>query len=64
MARNRRTRTVRGRLNRNCEFRFGTRRPAHARGTTVTSRFDGNARLLPILDGPERARLRPPDFTP
>ena len=59
------TRTVRGRLNRNCEFRFGTRRtPPRLGAPTVTIRFDGNARVLPQLDGPERAGLAPPVFRP
>jgi hypothetical protein len=30
----------------------------------VTIRFNGNAHLLPQLDGPEPAKLKPPDFTP
>jgi hypothetical protein len=59
------TRSVRGRLNRNCEFRFGTRRtPPRLGAPTVTVRFDGNARVLPQLDGPERAGLAPPVFRP
>ncbi len=59
------TRSVRGRLNRNCEFRFGTRRtPPRLGAPTVTIRFDGNARVLPQLDGPERAGLAPPVFRP
>jgi glycerophosphoryl diester phosphodiesterase len=58
-------RTARGRLNRNCEFFFSTRRTPAARGApTVTIRFTGNAHLLPQLDGPERARLKRPDFSP
>jgi len=65
MARNRRTRTVRGRLNRNCEFLFGTRRtPARLGAPLVTIMFNGNSRVLPELEGPERAKLRPPNFTP
>ena len=48
-----RTRTTRGRLNRRCEFFFDTRRPAVQLGRLlVTIRFDGNARVLPRLDGP------------
>ena len=59
------TRSVRGRLNRNCEFRFGTRRtPPRLGAPTVTIRFNGNAHLLPRLDGPERAALKPPVFRP
>ncbi len=59
------TRSVRGKLNRNCEFFFGTRRtPARLGAPQVTIRFNGNARVLPRLDGPERAALRPPVFRP
>jgi hypothetical protein len=59
------TRTVRGRLNRNCEFRFSTRRtPPRLGAPTVTVRFNGNARVLPQLDGPERAGLAAPVFRP
>ena len=59
------TRSVRGRLNRNCEFRFGTKRtPPRLGAPTVTIRFDGNAHMLPRLIGPKRARLNPPVFTP
>jgi glycerophosphoryl diester phosphodiesterase len=62
---NRPTRSVRGRLNRNCEFRFGTRRtPARLGAPVVTIRFDGNAHLLPQLVGPKRAGLKPPVFRP
>jgi glycerophosphoryl diester phosphodiesterase len=57
-------RTARGRLNRNCEFRFGTRRPAARRALIVTIRFNGNVRVLPELEGPERALRRAPDFSP
>jgi glycerophosphoryl diester phosphodiesterase len=65
LVRNRLARTVRGRLNRNCEFFFSTRRTPGRLGTpTVTIRFNGNAHLLPQLDGPEPAKLKPPDFTP
>ena len=65
IARHRRTRTVRGRLNRNCEFFFGTRRtPARLGLPLVTIMFNGNARVLPALDGPERAKRRMPDLTP
>jgi glycerophosphoryl diester phosphodiesterase len=61
----RRTRSVRGRLNRNCEFRFSTRRtPPRLGPPTVTIRFNGNARLLPELEGPLVAGLKPPVFTP
>ena len=59
------TRSVRGRLNRNCEFRFGTRRtPPRLGAPLVTIRFDGNAHLLPRLVGPKRAGLKPPVFNP
>ena len=56
---------ARGRLNRNCEFQFGTRRtPRRLGAPLVTIRFNGNARLLSRLVGPQRAGLRPPAFTP
>jgi hypothetical protein len=49
----------------NCEFFFSTRRtPARLGTPIVTIRFNGNAHLLPQLDGPEPAKLKPPDFTP
>ena len=58
-------RVVRGRLNRNCEYFFDAgpkrRRFASAR---VTVRFDGNARVLPSLEGPERIAPKQPDFSP
>jgi glycerophosphoryl diester phosphodiesterase len=48
-----------------CEFFFSTRRTPASRGApTVTIRFNGNAHLLPQLDGPERARLKRPDLSP
>ena len=58
-------RTTRGRLNRNCEFfvRAG-HRPARLGSTRVTVRFNGNARVLPELEGPERIARRQPDFSP
>jgi hypothetical protein len=59
------TRSVQGRLNRNCEVRFGTRRtPPRLGAPEVTIRFNGNARVLPQLVGPKRAALEPPVFTP
>ena len=59
------TRSVQGRLNRNCEFRFGTRRtPPRLGAPEVTIRFNGNGRVLPQLVGPERAALKPPVFRP
>jgi glycerophosphoryl diester phosphodiesterase len=61
----RRTRTARGRLNRNCEFLFSTRRtPPRLGAPSVTVMFNGNARVLPHLVGPRRAALRPPVFRP
>jgi len=58
-------RSVRGRLNRNCEFRFSTKRtPPRLGPPLVTIRFDGNAHLLPRLVGPKRAGLKPPVFRP
>ena len=48
-------RNVRGRLNRNCEFHFSTRRtPPRLGAPTATVRFDGNAYLLPAREGPVR----------
>ena len=65
MAGDRPARSVGGRLNRNCEFLFGTRRPPARLGRpSVTIRFNGNRRLLPRLVGPKRARLAPPSFRP
>jgi len=59
------TRSARDRLNRNCEFRFSTRRtPARLGAPLVTIRFDGNSHLLPRLVGPKRAGLQPPVFRP
>ena len=59
------TRRVRGRLNRNCEFRFATKRtPPRLGPPLVTIRFDGNAHLLARLAGPKRAGLKPPTFRP
>lgn len=59
------TRSVQGRLNRNCEFRFATRRtPPRLGAPEVTIRFNGNAHVLPQLVGPEPAALKPPVVTP
>jgi glycerophosphoryl diester phosphodiesterase len=59
------TRSVRGRLNRNCEFRFSTRRtPPRLGAPTATVRFNGNAHLLPQLEGPFVVLLKPPVFNP
>ena len=65
MAGDRPARSVSGRLNRNCEFLFGTHRPPARLGRpSVTIRFNGNSRLLPRLVGPNRARSAPPSFNP
>jgi glycerophosphoryl diester phosphodiesterase len=61
----RRVRLARGRLNRNCEFRFGTlRTPPRLGAPLISVLFEGNRRVLPELEGPERARLVPPTFNP
>jgi glycerophosphoryl diester phosphodiesterase len=58
-------RTARGRLNRNCEYFFGAgRKPARLASVRTTVRFEGNARVLPELEGPERVLPRMPDFSP
>jgi glycerophosphoryl diester phosphodiesterase len=60
-----RTRVVHGKLNRNCEARFGARRtPPRLGPPTVTVLFEGNSKVLPELDGPKRAQLKPPSFNP
>jgi hypothetical protein len=65
MSTGRPTRRVRGRLNRNCEFFFSTRRTPPRLGVpTVTIRFNGNAHVLQQVDGPEPTRLKPPVFRP
>ena len=57
--------TVRGRVLAGCEFRFSTARtPKRVGVPLVTTLFEGNSVLLPRLDGPARAALRPPDLTP
>jgi hypothetical protein len=57
--------TVRGRVLAGCEFRFSTARtPKRLGAPLVTIRFEGNAVLLPRLDGPERAAPRPPNLQP
>ena len=57
--------TVRGRVLAGCEFRFSTARtPKRVGAPLVTIFFEGNSVLVPTLDGPERAALRPPDLTP
>jgi glycerophosphoryl diester phosphodiesterase len=59
------TRTVGGRLNRNCEFFFRAgRKPARLGVAKATVRFNGNARVLPELEGPERVLPRQPDLSP
>jgi glycerophosphoryl diester phosphodiesterase family protein len=60
-----RVRLARGRLSRNCDARFGTKRtPARLGPPLVTVLFEGNARVLPRLSGPKRALLKPPNFNP
>jgi glycerophosphoryl diester phosphodiesterase len=57
--------TVRGRVLAGCEFRFSTARtPKRVGVPLVTIFFEGNSVLLPRLDGPARAALRPPDLRP
>jgi glycerophosphoryl diester phosphodiesterase len=57
--------TVRGRVLEGCEFRFSTgRTPKRIGAPLVTILFAGNRVLLPRLDGPERAALRPPNLQP
>ena len=57
--------TVRGRVLAGCEFRFSTpRTPKRIGAPLVTILFQGNAVLLPRLDGPERAALKPPNLQP
>jgi hypothetical protein len=61
----RRTQQVRRKLNRNCEARFGIRgTPPRLGPPTVTVLFEGNARVLPALDGPKVPLLKPPSFNP
>ena len=61
----RRTQQVHRKLNRNCEARFGIRRtPPRLGPPTATVLFEGNKRVLPALDGPEVAQLKPPSFNP
>jgi glycerophosphoryl diester phosphodiesterase len=60
-----RTRLAEGRLSRNCDARFGAKRtPARLGPPLVTVLFEGNAHVLPVLDGPKRALLKPPSFNP
>ena len=49
----------------NCEYFFRAgRKPAGLASVRTTVRFDGNARVLPALEGPERVLPRTPDFSP
>jgi glycerophosphoryl diester phosphodiesterase len=58
-------RTVHGRLNRNCEYFFGAgRKPGRLASVRATVHFEGNARVLPELEGPERVLPRMPNFSP
>ena len=58
-------RKVRGRVLAGCEFSFSTRRtPKRMGAPLVTILFEGNAVLLPRLDGPERAATGSPNFQP
>jgi hypothetical protein len=60
-----RTRLAEGRLSRNSDARFGTKRtPARLGRPLVTVLFEGNARVLPELEGPKRALRKPPSFNP
>jgi glycerophosphoryl diester phosphodiesterase len=60
-----RTRSVRRKLSRNCDARFGVRRPSARLGQAfVTVLFEGNARVLPALDGPKVPLRKPPSFNP
>jgi len=61
----RRTRVVHGKLNRNCEARFGAKRtPPRLGPPTATVLFEGNSKVLPELDGPKLVQLKPPSFNP
>ena len=65
MVEGKRTRTARGRLTRRCGFFFHTSRGSARLGRLlVTISFDGNAHVLPRLDGPERARRAVMGFGP
>jgi glycerophosphoryl diester phosphodiesterase len=60
-----RTRVVHGKLNRNCEARFGAKRtPPRLGPPTATVLFEGNSKVLPELDGPKLVQLKPPSFNP
>ena len=59
MAGNRPARSVSGRLNRNCEFLFGTRRPPARLGRpSVTIRFNGNSAAAAAARGAEAREAR------
>ena len=61
----RRVQQVRRKLNRNCEARFGiTRTPPRLGPPAVSVLFEGNARTLPVLDGPKAPLLKAPSFKP
>ena len=61
----RRTRVVHGKLNRNCDARFGAKRtPPRLGPPTATVLFEGNSKVLPELDGPKLVQLKPPSFNP
>jgi glycerophosphoryl diester phosphodiesterase len=61
----RRTQQVRRKLSRNCDARFGIRRtPPRLGPPSVTVLFEGNARVLPALDGPKVPLLKPPSVNP
>jgi glycerophosphoryl diester phosphodiesterase len=61
----RRTQQVRRKLSRNCDARFGIRRtPPRLGPPLVTVLFEGNARTLPVLDGPRVPLLKAPSFNP
>ena len=61
----RRTQQVRRKLSRNCDARFGIRRtPPRLGPPLVTVLFEGNSRVLPVLDGPKVPLLKAPSFNP
>src|SRR3954452_22171361 len=65
MVKGKRTRVVHGKLSRNCDARFGAcRTPARLGVPTVTVLFQGNARVLPELEGPKKPLPKAPSFNP
>src|SRR5215210_933184 len=57
--------TAHGRVLAGCDFLLRTRRtPPRIGPPLVTVRFEGNGVLLPRLDGPEAAALKPPSLQP